>query len=172
MPKNEKEIEKLYNVKSNMMLVAKDLLNPDMPGKNRILLTLVKCNQDKKTEKKVEYFADPEDIKVLYDLILHGKLDTRPITLHKGSSGEARVLTVSHLQSDKGSGYSIKMDHGQAKESESGAWIMTKQEVSLNYFISEIEILRFFKKILTVIEMSEIKSCCQTILGNLLVNYK
>lgn len=137
--KNEQELIKFYNPKTNMMLVIKNL----MPAYNRILLTIVQCDKDKKALKNVDFFFEPIDVHFLFNLVIHDLLN-EDLTLYRGASGVARVLLFGQRIHEKTQKryFTIKIDVGKGHETQTGAYMMDSHECQLIYNIGYYDFIR------------------------------
>lgn len=158
MPRNESEIVKLFNKKSGLMFVVKDLMNPGEPSKNKMLFTIAQCKKQGEEYKKireVDFFMDIIDIKTLYTLLLHDRLSSWNIS--KVSGAKTRYITISKMNGSDNSKdpfYSFKIDS------------VDEDRISLNYYISFIDTVHFLTAVIDTIQKNELQHTIQMILGN------
>jgi hypothetical protein len=146
-------------VTKTQILSLTDLLNGDNSKKSKIVVSLLKY--DEETHKALEvldHYLNPLDAKYICWEIL-----TNALTEYKDYKGskrdgkyQARILTVKR-NPDKGKGYLLVLDQGEGQPTEQGAVTMKKKECSQWICLSEQEMKKLALALLDYIRAWEIK---------------
>ena len=155
MAKNEKEVIKKYNKKTNFMFVVKDLMNAD-PIKNKILITISRCDENQKTISKVDFFLDPVDAKCILNIVMANAMET-PFK-RSGSSREAnRYLTVTKGTYNDSTMYSFKIDN-HIKDNNQAV-----ENSSLVYNATAADVIAIFTEVCYCIDKNNLKFIIDTV---------